>query len=274
MLLVDPSRNMTASILGCGWYGKALGAALITKGNTVKGSATSAAGLAALTAVGIWPFVVSVDAGGLSADTGFFDCEVLMISIPPKFRKGETAGYLPKLGHIIESIRQSNIKKVIYVSSTGVYGDTNREVDETDDPQPDPGTGTILLEAEKLFITETAFKTTILRFGGLIGPGRDPGGFFAGKTGIPNGHAPVNLVWLEDCIGITETVIRKDAFGYVFNACMPWHPAKAIFYPWMSKKAGLPEPVFIDELKNWKIINSVNLKPILNYEFVTGFPQI
>lgn len=271
--MIDLSENRTISILGCGWYGKALGAALIAKGFKVKGSATSAARLGALTEAGIIPFIVNVDAGGISADAGFFDREVLVISIPPKFRKGETAGYLPKLGHIIEAIRQSSIKKVIYIGSTGVYGDTNSEVDETNPPQPDPGTGTILLEAEKLFEAETAFKTTILRFGGLIGPGRDPGGFFAGKTDIPNGRAPVNLVSLGDCIGITEALISKDAFGYVFNACMPWHPSKSTFYRAMSKKAGLPEPVFIDELKSWKIVNSVNLKKVLNYEFMTNSPE-
>jgi len=192
----------------------------------------------------------------------------LVISIPPRFRKGETADYLPKLGHIIDAIKQQGIKKVIYISSTGVYGDTNREVNELSDPQPGSETGAILLEAEKLFEVETGFKTTILRFGGLIGEGRNPGRFFAGKTGIPNGRAPVNLISLDDCVGITEAVISKDAFGQVFNACSPEHPPKTEFYRAAAAKAGLSLPEFIDELLEWKIVNSVNVPEILGYHFM------
>jgi len=195
---------------------------------------------------------------------------VLVISIPPRFRKGETAAYLPKLGHIINVIKHYGIKKAIYTSSTGVYGDTNGEVNELSDPQPGSETGTILLEAEKLFEVETGFKTAIPRFGGLIGEGRDPGRFFTGKTGIPNGRAPVNLISLEDCVGITDAVILKDAFGHVFNACSPEHPPKAEFYRAAAAKAGLPLPEFIDELLDWKIVNSVNVPEILGYRFTVS----
>ncbi|MFB9845520.1 SDR family oxidoreductase [Mucilaginibacter ginsenosidivorans] len=258
---------MTVSILGCGWYGKAFGRALAAKGFTVKGSSTSADKLSALAEFGILPFEVRAGADSLSADPAFFDCDALVVSIPPRFRRGETADYLPKLGHIINTIKQYGIKKVIYTSSTGVYGDTNSEVDELSNPQPAPVTGAILREAENLFETETAFKTAILRFGGLIGEGREPGRFFAGKTGIPNGRAPVNLISLEDCVGITEAVIANDAFGYVFNACSPEHPPKAEFYRAAAAKAGLPLPEFLNELLNWKIVNSVNVPEILGYRF-------
>jgi len=259
--------KMTISILGCGWYGKALGRALAAKGFMVKGSATSADKLGALAYLGILPFEVRAEAGGLKAGPGFFDCDVLVISIPPRFRRGESADYLPKLGYIIDAIKQYGIKKAIYTSSTGVYGDTNREVDELSDPQPGTETGIILLGAEKLFEKETGFKTAILRFGGLIGEGRDPGRFFAGKTNIPNGRAPVNLIGLEDCVGITETVIEKDAFGHIFNACSPEHPQKAEFYRAAAAKAGLPPPQFIDELLDWKMVNSVNVPGTLRYQF-------
>ena len=261
---------MTVSILGCGWYGKALGQALTAKGFTVKGSATSNDKLDSLAALGIEPFLTHAEATGLSADPTFFDCDVLVISIPPRFRQGESAEYLPKLGHVIGAIRRHGIKKVIYTGSTGVYGDINSEVNELTDPQPNPGTGTILLEAEGLFEAETTFKTAILRFGGLIGEGRDPGGFFADKTGIPNGRAPVNLIRLDDCVGITKEAIEKDAFGHVFNACSPEHPPKAEFYRAAAAKAGLPLPDFNDELLDWKIVNSVNVPGILGYKFTTS----
>jgi nucleoside-diphosphate-sugar epimerase len=255
---------MVVSILGCGWYGKALAAALITKGISVKGSATSADKLAMLSSLDILPYVVRFDTDNQTFDPAFFECDILIISIPPK---GEGDDYLPKLQRIILTIRQSNIKKVIYISSTGVYGDHNREVNECDDPLPDNPAGERLLEVEKLFEAETTFKTTIIRFGGLIGAGRDPGRFFAGKTAIPNGLAPVNLIHLNDCVGITQAIIERDAFGFLFNACSTYHPQKADFYREASLRSALPLPEFINELTNWKLISSVNAERILDYHF-------
>jgi len=131
---------------------------------------------------------------------------------------------------------------------------------------PDTESGKILLEAERLLQSQTSFKTTILRFGGLVGPGRHPGRFFAGKKDIPNGRAPVNLIHLNDCIGIGLAVIEQNTFGHLFNAVSPAHPQKADFYTNAALQGGLPAPEFLDELSNWKIVNSAEL-PVLGYEF-------
>jgi nucleoside-diphosphate-sugar epimerase len=258
---------MVVSILGCGWYGKALAVSLIQKGITVNGSATSAEKLEQLAIDGIIPYSVQFDADSQNFDPAFFKCDVLVISIPPKFRKGETTAYLPKIRRIINTILQYQIKKVIYISSTAVYGDHNLQVNELTDPQPDTESGAILLQAEQFFENETAFKTAVIRFGGLVGPGRHPGRFFAGKKDIPNGMAPINLIHQQDCTGISNAIIEQDAFGHTFNACSPDHPQKADFYREAAITAHLPVPEFINELQNWKVINSINLTAILNYEF-------
>lgn len=258
---------MIVSILGCGWYGKALAKELLRKGIIVKGSATSTEKLEVLKEAGINPYAVQVNADRLIYDTDFFKCDVLVISIPPGLRKGEGSVYLPKIKYIIQAIVQNDIQKVIYISSTGVYGDHNKIVTENDAPKPDTESGKILLEAESLFRNETGFKTTIIRFGGLIGPGRHPGRFFAGRKNIPNGLAPVNMIHLDDCVGISTATIEQGAFGYLFNACSPDHPAKEDFYKDAALKGGYEAPQFVHELKAWKIVESVNIKPILNYTF-------
>jgi nucleoside-diphosphate-sugar epimerase len=257
---------MIVSILGCGWYGKALAKNLLQKGITVKGSATSAEKLEILRDICISPFIVQVNAEELNYDADFFKCDVLVISIPPGLKKGGGSAYLPKLNHIIQALRENNIQKVVFVSSTGVYGDNNNTVTENDGPNPDSQSGKILLEAENLFRNEI-FKATVVRFAGLVGPGRHPGRFFAGKNGIPNGMAPVNMIHLDDCVGIGTAIIEQDAFGHIFNACSPDHPAKEDFYKDAAFKGGYESPQFLHELKAWKIIESVNLNPILNYTF-------
>ncbi|TWI98030.1 nucleoside-diphosphate-sugar epimerase [Mucilaginibacter frigoritolerans] len=258
---------MTVSILGCGWYGKALAKALMENGISVKGSTTSVENLENLSNNGIISYQIKFGSAFEVFNPAFFECDVLVISIIPKFRSGEGQDYHLKLKHIIEVISRYKIKKVIYISSTGVYGDRNNEVNELTDPEPDGESGLFLAEAEKLFQRENPFKTTIIRFAGLVGPGRHPGRFFAGKENIPNGKSLVNLIHLDDCIGITSAIIKQDAFGYLFNACSPDHPAKADFYIHAAQQGEFVLPQFIDELNGWKIVNSIFVPTILAYQF-------
>lgn len=258
---------MIVSILGCGWYGKALAKELLKKDVTIKGSATSTEKLDGLRAIGINPYVVQVNAGQIKYDADFIKCDAFVISVPPGLKKGEGAAYLSKIKHIIDAVLQNRIRKVIYISSTGVYGNHNKTVTENDTPNPDNESGKILLEAENLFRDESDFKTTIIRFGGLVGPGRHPGRFFAGKKDIPNGLAPINMIHLDDCVGIADAIIEQDALGYLFNACSPDHPSKEDFYKDTALKGGYAPPQFLHELNTWKIVESCNLKSILNYSF-------
>jgi nucleoside-diphosphate-sugar epimerase len=86
------------------------------------------------------------------------------------------------------------VKKVIFVSSTSVYGEIpleNVEVEKnsiTEEILPNPDTESKqLLEVENK--SNTHFKTTIVRFGGLIGNDRHPIYFLAGRKNIENPDA-------------------------------------------------------------------------------------
>lgn len=256
------------SILGCGWYGLALGKYLNKEGFGVKGSTTSLNRFAELEDAGIKPYTVKLDSDAFVYDADFFDCETLVISFPPKLKQGQHQAYIAKIKQLIPVITQQNVKQVVFISSTGVYPEINTGVDENTLPLPDSDSGKALFAAEELFRNEHNFKTTIIRFGGLVGLGRHPGRFFAGKTGIANGQAPVNLIHLQDCIALTLAVLQQNTFGYTFNACSTHHPTRMDFYTKAAAHAGLPAPQFINELGKWKIINSINLSQVLNYRFV------
>lgn len=257
---------MTVSILGCGWYGLELAKALVNKWVKVKGSTTSAGKLPILSQHGIEPYQINL-ATDDDIDTDFFDCDVLWLSIPPRARSGNGEVYLESLKKLIPFIKSQKIKQVVLISSTGVYGDHNTEVTELDAPNPDTESGKIMLTAEEMLKAEKAFTTTIIRFGGLIGPGRDPGRFFAGKTDIPNGEAPVNLIHITDCIGISCAILDKQAFGHIYNAISPAHPSKAEFYTAAATASELEEPQFIEEKNNWKIVSSINVERHVGYEY-------
>ncbi|MCC8426733.1 NAD(P)H-binding protein [Mucilaginibacter sp. UR6-11] len=258
---------MTVSILGCGWYGSELGKALVNKWIKVKGSTTSANKLPWLAGNGIEPYLINLTPNDETIDAAFFECDVLWISIPPQARAGNGAAYLLKVERLISLIKSHGIKQVVLVSSTGVYGDTNTVVTEVDAPKPDSESGKILLAAEDLLKQQTDFTTTIVRFAGLIGPGRDPGRFFAGRAGVPNGAAPVNLIHLTDCIGISCAVLDKQAFGYTYNAVSPSHPTRSNFYTQAAIDSDLEIPQFADEQQAWKLVSGVNVGEVLGYDY-------
>jgi len=258
---------MVVSILGCGWYGKALAIELIKKGITVKGSTTSAEKIAALEADGIRPYLINISPENKVIEDDFFTCDILWISIPPKARTGKGLAYIAQLKALISIIKERGIQQVVLISSSGIYGDNNTVLTEMDEPNPDSEAGRILLEAENMLKVETSFITTVIRFAGLIGSDRDPGRFFAGKTGIPNGDAPVNLIHLIDCLGISCSIIEKKAFGNTYNAVAPQHPTRAEFYTNAAERSGLEKPQFISEKKSWKIIESMNVPALLDYVY-------
>jgi nucleoside-diphosphate-sugar epimerase len=262
--------GMTVSILGCGWYGLELAKSLLKKGIIVKGSTTSPEKIPLLSSAGIVPFLIDLSPENQTIDLNFFVCDILWISIPPKAQAGKGHEYLSKIQQLIPIIEASAIKQVVLISSTGVYPDLNSVVNELTVPEPNSESGKILLEAENILKAQDSFTTTIIRFAGLMGPGRDPGRFFAGKINIPNGNAPANLIHLTDCIGISEAILDKQAFGHIYNGCSPDHPSRNDFYTNAARLSSLEIPQFIDEKKNWKIVSSVNVSEVLGYKYQVG----
>lgn len=262
------------SILGCGWYGLALAKELVANGYLVKGSTTSPEKLPILQESGISPYLVNFQENVEEYDGRFFDCDLLIISIPPKRSSAEQHTFLAKIEQIAKAAKSNAGKQLIFISSSSVYGDHNEEVDESTLPLPDTDSGKAILAAENLLKSSAGFTTTIIRFAGLIGASRDPGRFFAGKKDIPNGQAPVNLIHLSDCIGVTLTIIERQAYGYIYNACAVEHPSRMLFYTRAVEKSKLEAPVFIDEILNWKVVKSINIPAQLDYEFQTSIMSL
>jgi len=254
------------SILGCGWFGFALAKKLISTGYQVKGSTTSPEKISRLAEAGIEPFIINFTSKEISASNAFFDCDVLFVCIPPKRNSAELESYPAKIKSILESSRNAQAK-LILVSSTSVYGDENKIVDENTQTNPDTDSGKVMVAAEHILQRTYPKDFTIIRFAGLIGPERNPGRFFAGKSNVPNGLAPVNLIHQIDAVGIAVSILEMQAFGRVYNACSPNHPTKQDFYTKAADESGLEKPEFLGEKTKWKIVKSLNVVEFLNYRF-------
>lgn len=272
------------SILGCGWLGLPLAKKLIEKGHSVNGSTTSENKLSILQSAEINPFLVilsdaegTLESESISESINIFleKSEILIIDIPPKLRGNNIDSgnslrkvFVEKIETLIPFIEKSTIKNVLFVSSTSVYGDKNGIITEETIPNPETESGKQLLLSEAILQKNENFKTTILRFGGLIGEDRHPVKFLSGKENLENPHAPVNLIHQKDCILIIEQIINQSKWNDVFNAVAPFHPTRQEYYTQKAQEQNLILPKFSSENSNiTKIISSNKVENILNYQF-------
>jgi len=268
--------KQTISILGCGWLGLPLGKTLVDAGYNVKGTTTDPQKLATLRTNEIWPWLLSLNPQPVYEEPidNFFECDTLIINVPPGLRRGNPPDYpiLQMLG--IQPWIRENHPHVIYISSTSVYPNDSALVAEEDtDIIPDKDTHPILL-AERILQKDDSFSTTIVRFSGLYGFDRNPARYFAGRKNIKNGSTPVNLIHRDDCIAIILELIEKDIRDEVFNASSDEHPIREEYYTEMVRRAGLSHPTFAKEDDNsrHKIVSNQKLKDVLEYEFLYPSP--
>jgi nucleoside-diphosphate-sugar epimerase len=266
------------TILGCGWFGLPLAKSLLSKGYNVKGSTTSATKLKTLKEAEIIPFQIQLNEQEIIGNISDFlyETDVLIIAIPPGLRKeilSSEMTFMNKMKTLIPYIEKSGIQKVLFVSSTSVYGDRFPIVEYTESTQthPDTESGRQLVLSEKLLQSNIHFKTTVIRFGGLLGEDRHPIKFLAGRTQIENPDGPVNLIQREDCIGIMIKALDfacKDKWGETFNAVAPQHPTRKTYYQKKAQQFNLPLPNFVEDTKSkGKIISSKKVETILDYSF-------
>jgi len=82
------------------------------------------------------------------------------------------AVFVDALGHLLDALNGSPLKRVLFVSSSAVYGEhSDAWVDEETPPDPPGFNGKVLIEAERWLSTQP-IPSTVLRLAGIYGPGR------------------------------------------------------------------------------------------------------
>ncbi|WP_196893844.1 Rossmann-fold NAD(P)-binding domain-containing protein [Aureivirga marina] len=259
------------SILGCGWLGFPLAQFLIEKGSIVKGSTTSENKLEVLKKEQIQPFLISINEEKIEGDIENFlkGSEIIFINFPPRRIPNIESIYPKQLDLILKYLKPN--QKVIFISSTSVYQNTNGIVTEDLEIQPETPSGKALKKCEEI-LQSFENKTTIVRFSGLMGKDRKPGRFLANKLNLNNGNNPINMIHLEDCIGLINQIIEKEFWNQIVNGCADKHPTRKEFYTKAAEKLHLPPPTFSKENGSFKIVSNKKSKEELNYLYQFSNP--
>lgn len=80
--------------------------------------------------------------------------------------------FVDGLRHLLDALDRRKLARVLFVSSSAVYGEHDGDwVDEATPTDPPGFNGAVLLEAEQ-WLAEQSLPSTVLRLAGLYGPGR------------------------------------------------------------------------------------------------------
>ncbi len=235
------------AIVGLGWLGMPLALALAADGMQVVGSKTTPDGVDAARMAGVecYPLEITPEMAGDAEDLAqLLDVDALVITLPARRTPEGSRLYLQAVQLLVDSALAHQVKRIIVTSSTAVYGDQPRDVDETTPLDPVTHSGRALAELEVWLNQLPNIAVDILRLGGLVGQDRHPGRFLAGKTGIKNGSHGVNLVHQDDVIAAIRLLLRHPDGNRTYNLCAPQHPPKAVFYRSAAARLGLTPPQF------------------------------
>lgn len=237
-------KMKTISIIGLGWIGEPLGIHLQKKSFHVFGSTTTSEKLEHLSKNGLKAirFSLKPHPEGIGFNA-LFQSEILVINIPPRTRSGNGAFHLEQIKYLRGLLANSNVKKVIFVSSTGVYPEVHSEKKYSEEFQltlENTGNETIF-RAEQLMAKDRDFDLTIVRFGGLLGDDRVPGKYFSGKENVA-GHTRVNFIHQKDAVEMLAWVIEKELWNDTFNGVAPIHPLRREIYEKNATELGIAPP--------------------------------
>lgn len=120
--------------------------------------------------------------------------------------------YVHSLGNLLQALKHGGQTpgRVIFVSSTSVYGDTGGDwVDETSPTEPQAFSGERLLEAESLLKEALGDRGIVLRLGGIYGPGRERllKRVRDGRPVIADPPTYTNRIHQADCVGVLEHLL-------------------------------------------------------------------
>ncbi len=155
--------------------------------------------------------------------------------------------YVEGFRNILSALDHSILRRVIFVSSTGVYHQQDgEEVDETSPTSPESFSGKRLLEGEALLPPQGI----ALRLGGIYGPGR--GRLISQlRSGAPLHAAALsrftNRIHRDDCVGALTHLLKieKPARLYLGVDCEP-APLGEIA-KWICGELRIPFPKVVSE---------------------------
>ena len=159
----------TISLLGCGKLGFPLALDLLNEGYNIKGSTTTISKIDKLKQSGITPYLINIDE---FIELDFFNSDILILTLPFKKSFSDFNNYKIQIKKVCDSLRFSNIKHIIFTSSSSIYPKDNKIYLPTEKFIPTNVRAEVQLDCEKELYKMKNISVIIIRLGGIYGAGR------------------------------------------------------------------------------------------------------
>lgn len=201
---------MRVLIAGCGYAGTALGIELAAAGHTVWGLSRRPSDLPAA----IQPLAADLtEPGSLRNLPGDLDAVAYTAAAAAGTEEAYVDAYVRGLHNLLAALEGRDVRRVLFTSSTAVYGQTGGEwIDESSPTEPAHFSGKRLLEAESL-VRNGPFPGIVLRLGGIYGPGRTRlvRQVQSGEARRPAGPGFTNRIHRDDCAGAIAHLLSVES---------------------------------------------------------------
>ncbi len=238
-------------IVGCGYLGLRVGQRWLAAGHAVTGVVHSAASAETLAAANVHPLVADVTRPETlrdlpAADTLLYCVGYRADSSPPRW-----AVYVDGLRAVLDAV-SPNVRRVIFISSTGVYAERDGGWVNEDSPcEPLSESGRALLAAEKVLADHRlGDRGIVLRLAGIYGPGRLPrkADLVSGEPlAVPAGQH-VNLIHVVDAAAAVLAAEELARPPRTFNIADGCPIDRRDYFVETARHFGLPLPNFRDPL--------------------------
>ena len=234
--------NSPALIIGCGYLGLRVARAWLAAGRRV--AALSRNRGPQLEQLGIEPILGDV----LDPDTlkQFPEASAVLYAVGFDRSSGRSMReiYVEGLANAVRAIRCSG--PFVFVSSTGVYGQTDGEWVTEDSPtEPLEASGKIVLEAERT-LRELRPDAIILRFAGIYGPDRilRRHAMLIGEPLVGDAEKWLNLIHVDDGVAAVLAAETRARAGVTYLIADDEPVRRRDFYTRTAELLGAPPATF------------------------------
>lgn len=227
-------------IVGCGYIGQRLIVRLPDRAK-IRAVARSEATVSRLRALGVQVIQFDLDRDEPTLPTR--GAEVYYLAPPPT--EGEAD---PRIRRFLDSATQALPKRIVYISTSGVYGDCQGDwIDETRPLNPGTPRGRRRADAEQALLTfmaETGVPVVILRVPGIYGPGKLP--LARLQKGLPllrEEDSPyTNRIHADDLVSACLAAMARGKPGEAYNVADGQPSNMTDYFNRIADAFGLPRP--------------------------------
>jgi len=246
---------MIRLVFGCGYLGKRVARLWSAAGDTVYAVTRSPDRASEFSAAGWRPIVADItDESALSTALATIEPPETVLFAVGFDRSSHHSihdVYVAGLTNSLQSLagHSSSIRKFLYISSTGVFGQTDGSwVDESSECRPTRDGGRACLEAEqRLRASPFGERAIILRCSGLYGPGRIPylRQLQAGEPLAVPADGFLNLIHIDDAAAVVISAARQLSPPELLIVS-DGHPVlRRDYYATLARLLNAPAPRFV-----------------------------